>query len=153
MPPFATPLLTHLLAAIVAAAGSFYVAWQMQAGNVSAVELKHANSVLEATNRTNDAWRGIVANSLSAAASAANREVDTRKRLDGARSERDGLQRDLEEATARLATATPAACLDRAAALSAVLNNCTGAYSELAGKAERHANDIQTLTEAWPQIK
>lgn len=151
MPPFATTILTHLLAAIVAGAGSFYVAWQMQAGNVTAVELKHANAVIEATSRTDAAWRGIVGNSIAATVAATNRESATRSRLDGTRSERDGLQRDLEAATARLATATPAACLERASALSSVLSQCAGAFEDMAGKAERHANDAQTLIEAWPR--
>lgn len=151
MPPFALTILTHLLAAIVAGAGSFYVAWQMQAGNVTAVELKHANAVIQAKDTADAAWRGIVGNAIAATVAATGRETATRSRLDGARNELDGLQRDLEAANARLATATPAACIERATALSAVLDQCAGAYQDMAGKAERHANDIQTLTEAWPR--
>lgn len=151
MPPFALTILTHLLAAIVAGSGAFYVAWQMQAGNVTAVELKHANAVIEATERANTAWSAIARNSIAATVAATNRESATRSRLDGARTERDGLQRDLEAATARLANATPAACIERASALSAVLDQCAGAYQDMAGKAERHANDAQTLIEAWPR--
>lgn len=68
----------------------------------------------------------------------------------GARTERDQLRNDLADARARLPTLSHQACLVRAAALDAVLDQCAGAVESLAGKADRHANDAMTLNEAWP---
>jgi hypothetical protein len=49
------------------------------------------------------------------------------------------------------ATATTQALIERAAAASSLLGDCSDRYRSLAEKADRHANDARTISEAWPQ--
>jgi hypothetical protein len=51
----------------------------------------------------------------------------------------------------RAAAASQAACLERASALSAVLNELATAGGSLAAQADRHASDGTTLMAAWPK--
>lgn len=82
---------------------------------------------------------------------AKKREQVARVAAAGARSERDGLRDELAAAQRDLSSAPPAACIERAAALSAVFEQCAGRLEELAGKADRHASDALTLQQAWPK--
>lgn len=45
---------------------------------------------------------------------------------------------------------TAAALFKSTATLATVLDECQGNYRELAAKADRHASDVKTLTDAWP---
>lgn len=49
------------------------------------------------------------------------------------------------------ATATTQALIERAAAASSLLGDCSDRYRSVAEKADRHANDARTISEAWPQ--
>lgn len=82
---------------------------------------------------------------------AKKREQLARAAAAGARTERDGLRDDLAAAQRDLPSAAPAACIERAAALSAVFEQCAGRLEEMAGKADRHASDALTLEQAWPK--
>lgn len=64
------------------------------------------------------------------------------------RLERDGLRDELAQAKARLPGQDHQACLDRATSLSRVFEACTGRYSEVAERAERHISDIQSLIDS-----
>ena len=61
------------------------------------------------------------------------------------------LQSTIETILARSSTDTADANRKYTAALAAVLTECTGAYREMAHTADGHANDVQTLTGAWPK--
>ena len=52
---------------------------------------------------------------------------------------------------ASVPSATPETLGKTVTTLSAVLQECTGRYRELAEKADRHASDVKTLEEAWPE--
>jgi hypothetical protein len=67
-----------------------------------------------------------------------------------AATERDSLRDELAAASAKLPSLSHQACLARADALSGVFDQCAGAASRMAEKADRHANDAMTLDEAWP---
>ena len=70
---------------------------------------------------------------------------------DAARSERDRLRDELASLSDRLSRATADARLKYARTANAVLAECTARYSELAAKADRHANDSLMLQRAWPK--
>ena len=70
---------------------------------------------------------------------------------DRARSELDGLRNELAALSDRLSSATADARLKYARAASAVLAECAARYSELAQKADKHANDALMLQRAWPK--
>lgn len=61
----------------------------------------------------------------------------------------------LRDTLAAIRSGVPTATVDSlgksVAALSTVFAECAGRYRDLAEKADRHASDVQTLTEAWPK--
>lgn len=60
----------------------------------------------------------------------------------------------LQDATAsalRLSSESHGSCLISSNAFSVVLNLCTKEYRELGAIADRHANDSETLIQAWPK--
>lgn len=89
-------------------------------------------------------------NVITAQNAAAGREVVLRRDADGARTALIGLH-DAAEAAMRDAATTHAACLNRAATFSELLNTMGAAGGDLAQKAGRHANDVHTLSDAWPK--
>lgn len=67
-----------------------------------------------------------------------------------ARVERDGLRNQINTAASSLPTATCSSARDYAATAAAVFEQCASALEELATKADGHATDSRTLTNAWP---
>lgn len=70
---------------------------------------------------------------------------------DRARNELDGLRSELATLGDRLSSATADARLKYARAANTVLAECAARYSELAQKADKHANDALMLQRAWPK--
>lgn len=87
---------------------------------------------------------------LKAKNEATLRESTLRHLVVAARTESDGLHNDLDTLRLQLVSATREAAVERATALSAVLDQCSSRYTELAGKADRHVSDLKTLTDSWP---
>lgn len=79
------------------------------------------------------------------------REAVARAAADSARTERDGLRDDLAALRAGLPGLAADACRERAATISELLDQCTGAYQGLARTADGHAADTLTLERAWPR--
>ena len=70
---------------------------------------------------------------------------------DRARSELDGLRGELASLGHRMSSATADALRQYARTANSVLSECAARYSELAQKADRHANDALMLQRAWPK--
>ena len=70
---------------------------------------------------------------------------------DRARTELDGLRGELTAINDRLSRATADARLEYARTANLILAECTAKYTELAQKADRHANDALMLSRAWPK--
>lgn len=70
---------------------------------------------------------------------------------DRARSELDGLRGELASLGHRVSSATADALRVYARTANSVLSECAARYSELAQKADRHANDALMLQRAWPK--
>ena len=138
-----TPLLITGTAGI---AVGFGLAWQLQAGNISELELTHANE-RAATGRANRAQaERRVTQYAEAQSRATSRGIALRTAVAGAVSAGSGLR--VATATAvRAAADTPALCPDTAAALGELLGTSATAYRELAEVCDRHVIDIQALTE------
>lgn len=116
-------------------------------------EAKLAQAELDrkGAEQTRAAERRQAVDVIGAINDAKKREQVARTAAAGARLERDGLRDDLAAAQRDLPSAPPSACIERAAALSAVLDLCTAKYQELAGKAQGHASDAVMLHQAWPK--
>lgn len=65
-----------------------------------------------------------------------------------------GANLGLRDTLAAIRSGVPSATLEAlgksVTALSTVLTKCTGRYIDVAERADRHANDVKTLDEAWP---
>ncbi len=143
-------LITHLIAAFVAAAG----AWAFQGARMDAavaeVRLEQTNERLRAVSQARADERAITKTYQEALNAARTREALLRTEIDHLRAVSDGLRGQNAEAARRLADAPPAAVLEYATALNAVYDDCRAAYGHMAEKAAGHAADVRTLTAAWP---
>lgn len=88
---------------------------------------------------------------IGAINAATKREQDARAAAAGARSELDRLRDDLSTSRGGLPSLAPDACRQRVTALETVFEQCAGRLEELAGKADRHANDTVKLEQSWPK--
>ena len=139
-----------LITSAVGIAAGFGLAWQLQANTITQLELDQSNersSIQRAARQTLERHMQTVA---AAQANAANRGVALRTAADSARYVGNGL-RLTTAATVRAASSDPAACPERAAALGVVFGEAITELTEMAGRADRHASDAQTLIEAWPR--
>lgn len=90
---------------------------------------------------------------LEAQNAAKTREAALRGAADDLRSERDRLLNAIRIASRRdPVPGTAAAAQDQPAdPIANVLGQCTAEVQKLAGAADAHASDVQTLTESWPK--
>lgn len=59
--------------------------------------------------------------------------------------------RTLVATPSAVSTATESSLREHTTTLGEVFNECVSEYTEMAGKADGHATDTQTLKEAWPK--
>ena len=139
-----------IIAGAVAAVVGFGLAWQLQAGNITQIELDAANDriALQRTARQNA--ERYVAQVATAQANATTRGVVLRAAAASASYVGDGLRIKTADAV-RSAASDPAASADAAAALGAVFNQCSAELESMGAVADRHASDAQTLVDSWPR--
>ena len=142
-----------IIAAVIAAtafAGGFGTAWKIQAGNINAKEAQHAKQELANVQQSAAADIRRLDNAITAQNAATTRAVALRRDRDSALTELGRLRLEVNSAV-HTANTDPVACPERAAALGDVLTELGRAGAEIAGQADRHASDVKTLIEAWPQ--
>lgn len=146
-------LRTALIAALAVAIAFGQWRW-LSAAEARGYERRSAEVVAdrEAEQRRNwDIERRRDRNTLEVMNEATKREQLARAAAAGARIERDGLRDAIATLRRDLPDATPAACVERADTVAAVLDECSAALEDLAGKAGRHADDALKLHQAWPR--
>ena len=150
-------LITHLVAAMVAAAA----AWAFQGARMDAAvadvrlemseaKTKAVGEKLQAVKEARADERAINKTYVEALNAARIRETTLRRDVAAAGAQSDGLREQAAEAARRLAAAPPAAVLEYATAVNQLFADCSRSYQELAGKADGHAADVETLRDAWP---
>jgi chromosome segregation ATPase len=82
---------------------------------------------------------------------AAKRETTIRRDANNARTAAGGLRNDLDELKRQLPSLAAEACHQRADTLANLLGRCESQYRGVAERADRHANDVQTLSDGWPK--
>ena len=142
-----------IIAAVIAAtafAGGFGTAWKIQAGNINEKEAQHAKQ--ELANVRSSAASDIrrLDNAITAQNRATARAVALRRDRDSALTELGRLRDAVNSAVPSTCDATSVG-IDRAATTGKLLLECSEQLTDLAGKADRHANDLRTLIEAWPK--
>ena len=141
---------TTLIIAGAIAVTSFGSAWKIQDWRMGAKEKEYVEQALvdqraEATNAIRRTETVIKAQSEGA-----TRSAGLRRDAAGARTAIVSLS-DAAEQALREAATSHNTCLDRATTLDQLLGTMATAGGELAEKAGRHVNDLQTLEAAWPK--
>lgn len=140
---------TLILSAITAAAG-FGLAWNLQAHQITKMELTHANERISIQRTARTTIERTTTAVIQAQNAAAARVSVLRRESDAARVSVDGLRDDLD-VTRRAAATTIDACNRHANTVSKLLVASATVNRELAQICDGHASDVRTLTEAWPK--
>lgn len=143
-------LITHLIAAIVAAAGAWAFQDARWHADVAEIRLEASDKQLQAVARTRAGERAINKTYVEALNEARTRAIALSRDRDAALAESDGLRSQLSDAARRIADAPPATVAEYAAAVSELLAVCSRERAAFAGKADGHASDVRTHREAWP---
>lgn len=152
-----TYVATAILAAALSATGTWKIQqWRMDAKEkehewrMDAKEKEHVEQILDAERRAAAKAIRNQETVIAAQSEAARRAADLRRDAAGSRAALVGLSSSADQALRDAAT-SHAACTERAAAISQLLNQCGSAYQELGAIADRHASDVKTLMDAWPK--
>ena len=143
-------LITHLAAALVAAAGAWFFQDARWDAEVAEIRYEASEDKRKAVTTARNDERAITKTYQGALNAARTRETLLRTEIDHLRLVSDGLRDQSAEAARRLAAAPPAAVLEYATAVNQLFADCSRSYQELAGKADGHSLDVRTLSEAWP---
>lgn len=146
-------LVTHLIAALAAAAGVWVFQDARMDAAVADVRLEQSDERLRAVTQARADERAITTTYQGALNAARTREAHLRTEIDHLRLVSDGLRDQNADAARRLAAAPPAAVLEYALALGAVFEDCRAAYGGMVEKADGHASDVRALIDAWPVIR
>lgn len=145
-------LITHLAAALVAAAGAWFFQDARWDAEVAELRYEASEDKRKAVTTARSDERAITKTYQGALNAARTREAHLRTELDRLHRVSDELRDQNADSARRLAAAPPSAVLEYATALGAVFEDCRAAYAELVPKADGHASDARTLREAWPVI-
>ena len=141
---------THLVAAVVAALAAWFFQDNRYSAEIAEMRLERAEAVLKATTEEQAKQAAINDKYQGALNAAITRENALRRDVATAARESDGLREQLSDTARRIAAAPPAAVAEYATTVSGLFADCSRDYQGLAGTASGHANDVRTLTEAWP---
>lgn len=142
-----------LAAAVAAAASGVYVS--ARASKAHEAELQNISSAhdLEMANINAAATTQQLANNKryqEAQDAAKTREITLRNDAASSRAAADSMRITTARLRSKNAELSRDAIALRAATGYKLLEQCTDRYQSLAERADRHVNDVRTLTEAWP---
>lgn len=138
-----------LITALIAAAG-FGAGWQIQAWRQNEKEKDHAEQKLVEVRQSAAADIRRLDNTITAQRAATAREVALRRDRDSSRSELERLRSAIAD-TVPTTSDAPASCIERADPARQLLAACATELQSVAGAADRHASDAQSLMDAWPK--
>ena len=139
-----------IAASLIASAAGFALAWQLQSGNITQLELDHANeriSIQRAARATIERTATAV---IQAQNAAAGRVAVIKRESDANRTAADGLRDDLA-ITRGAAALSIDACNKHANTLAELLVEAVGVGGELAAACDGHASDVRTLMDSRPK--
>ena len=138
------------LAAIVSATASAVVTWNLQAHQITKMELTHAHERIAAARASRAALERVTRQIETAQANATVRGIHLRTELASAVNAGNGLRIQTKNSVLA-ATSDARLCSDTAATLGELLDSVSTERRELAEKADRHVIDIQALMERQAQ--
>lgn len=137
-----------IIAAAVAGALGFTLAWQLQAGNIAKMEIDHANTRLAAAAAARQTIERTTHQVITAQNNAASRVFVLRRDADASRNSLVGLRESTDHAM-RAAAADLDACNSNTATTNQLFNQCGAELQTLGERADGHVSDIKTLSDAW----
>lgn len=129
--------------------GATVQGWRM-GEDIAELKAQYAYEAQEATQRALRQTSIYKEQSDAAVRKAEARTAQNKRDADGLRNELDGLRGDLASVPDRIRSASRDAVDQYAATASVVFDQCVRRYSEMAGAAQGHASDVETLRDAWP---
>ena len=146
---------SHAAAGIAGAVLAGVLAWHGQAwrydAQIAGIRAQYAELVASSAKSALKLTEHYRENADAAVRKAESRAAQNKRDADGLRVELDGLRGDLATVPDRIRGATRDAVDQYAATASVVFNQCVRRYSEVAGAAQGHATDVQSLSDAWPR--
>lgn len=135
---------------IFSAAIAFGAGWQVQNWRFGAKEKEHETQRISQLTAQRAADAQQLAKLGDVQKAAETRALALRRAADNARAESIGL-RDAIATLSRIPAPDAEASTDRAVAVGELLAECGDKYQALGAVADRHASDVKTLSEAWPE--
>jgi response regulator RpfG family c-di-GMP phosphodiesterase len=139
-----------IASALLAAAGGFSTAWQIQEGRI---EHEQNNRLTEQAKAQQELHAMEQARSTQViAAQNSARERERRLRMDAATS--DAVSQRLRSALAvavQTARTDPNACVERTTTIGELLAECSAAFGSMAATADRVNADRQLMADSWPK--
>ena len=117
---------------------------------INGIKAEHAEMVASSAKSALKLTEHYPENADAAVRKAEARSAQNKRDADGLRDELDGLRGDLATVPDRIRNASREAVDQYATTASLVFDQCVRRYSEMAGAAQGHASDVQTLMDAWP---
>jgi hypothetical protein len=136
-----------MITSVISAAAGFGLAWNLQAHQITKLELSHAQERIEIQRAAR-----VVADRASTAVlvaqnNATARTVVLRRELDATRASATGLRDEIDIAMRASATSIDA-CAVAARTSGELLAVCADRYIDMAGKAQGHVSDYRAAVEA-----
>lgn len=146
---------TNAAAALGGAVLAGVLAWNVQAwrydAQIAGIKAQRAEAIAASAKSALRLTEHYRENADAALRKAEARSAQNKRDADRLRGELDGLRGDLAEVPGRIRNASREAVDQYATTASVVFDQCSRRYSEMAGSAQGHAFDVQTLMDAWPQ--
>lgn len=114
-------------------------------------QIEYQAQLLAATQAAKAKEEALTKQLQEAQNAATQREQTIRSLSAAAGAASNSLRSTLENISRGVPAATVDALRNSTSTLAAVLNECQDRYRGLAEKADRHASDVRTLTDAWPK--
>lgn len=148
-------LYTYAATAIVAGALAFGVGWQTQewryGKQIADTASQHAIALASANQKALDDTIKMQRAKDEAIKAAEQRAKTQAANAAVLRTERDGLRAQLAATTVQLPVASCTSVREYGTTLTGLLDQCAGAYQDMAGQAAGHAADARLMLESWPK--
>ena len=143
-------LLTTAIAAAFAGVAGFGLAWQLQAGNISEIQLEQANERIAIARANRVAAERATQAIAVAQNNAATRAVVIRRQSVATGNAGNGLRLS-STATLRTVEADPSTCNSIIAAYDSVVAASSDFIERVARDADQCHSDVKLMQESWPK--
>jgi len=138
-----------LISAAIAAACGFGLSWQLQGHRILKIEMEAKDAIISQQRQSRAALERATLEVTKAQNDAQARRAGIAAVIDSNRDGLIGLRNTA--ATVRATAATTDASAAYADTVSQLFDSCSTELVRVAGQADLHINDLQTLREAWPR--